>query len=184
MSKAIDLTGQRFGRLTVVERAGTTKGRQSLWKCKCDCGNEVTVLAYTLKSGRTTSCGCFQKETALKSIKKRNQFLRKDGTIICLLTAKKSKNNTSGVKGVFWDKKNQKWRAIIGFQGKRIYLGLFSTLEAAAKARAVAEEQYFQPILDKYKDENSTHLKCDLFKDTSNNSESTHFKCDLLEAQE
>ena len=160
MSKAIDLTGQRFGRLTAVERVGTTKSRQSLWECKCDCGNEVTVLAYTLKSGRTTSCGCFRKEESLKRIKNQNQFSCKEGTRIRSLTAKKPKNNTSGLKGVSWYKKNQKWRAQIAFQGKRIYLGLFSTLEAAAKARALAEEKYFQPILDKY----STHLKCDLLE--------------------
>ena len=159
MLKVIDLTGQRFGRLTVVERIGT-KNRQSLWKCKCDCKNEVTVLAYNLKNGRTTSCGCFRKEESLKRIKNQNQFSCKEGTRIRSLTAKKNKNNTSGVKGVSWYKKNQKWRAQIAFQGKRIYLGLFSTLEAATKARALAEEKYFQPILDKY----STHLKCDLLE--------------------
>lgn len=160
MSKAIDLTGQRFGRLTAIERVGTAKNRQSLWKCKCDCGNEVTVPAYTLKSGRTTSCGCFQKETALKFIKKRNQILCKEGTLICSLTAKKSKSNTSGVKGVSWNTEKQKWRATIGFKKRQKHIGYFDTLEDAAKARALAEEQYFQPILDKY----STDLKPDLME--------------------
>ena len=160
MGRMIDLTGQRFGRLTVVERVGTDKWGYILWKCKCDCGNEVTVISASLRSGATTSCGRFQKETALKSIKKRNQFLRKDGTNICLLTSKKPKNNTSGVKGVTWDKEKQKWRAQINFQRKNIYLGCFGTLESATKARALAEEEYFQPILDKY----STHLKCDLME--------------------
>ena len=160
MGRMIDLTGQRFGRLTVVEMVGKDNCKKTLWKCKCDCGNEVTVRATNLKQGCTTSCGCFRKEIVLKNTKKRNQFLRKDGTMICSLTAKKSKNNTSGVKGVSWNTKKQKWRAEIGFKKQKIYLGLFSTLEAAAKARALAEEEYFQPILDKY----STHFKCDLLE--------------------
>lgn len=160
MPKLIDLTGQRFGRLTAVEKAGKNNRKGTLWKCKCDCGNEVTVLAINLKQGRTTSCGCFQKEIASKGAKKRNQFLYKEGTIPCLLTAKKSKNNTSGVKGVWWHIKEQKWQAAIGFKNKRIYLGSFDTLEAAAKARALAEEEYFQPILDKY----STDIKPDLME--------------------
>ena len=160
MPKVIDLTGQRFGRLTAVERAGTAKSHQSLWECKCDCGNEVAVRACNLKSGKTTSCGCFRKEMVSKSIKKRNQILCKEGTLICTLTAKKSKANTSGVKGVSWYARSQKWQATIRFKNKLIHLGYFSTLEAATKARALAEEEYFQPILDKY----STHLKCDLLE--------------------
>lgn len=146
--------------MTVVERVGTTNGRQSLWKCKCDCGNEVTVPANNFKRGQTTSCGCFQKEAASKFIKKRNQFLCKDGTMICSLTSKKPKNNTSGVKGVTWNIRKQKWQARIGFKNRRISLGYFDTLEAAAKARALAEEEYFQPILDKY----STDIKPDLME--------------------
>ena len=160
MSKAIDLTGQRFGRLTVVEFVGTDKRGNALWKCKCDCGNETVVRYSNLKSGHTTSCGCFRKEMASKSIKKQNQILCKEGTLICTLTAKKSKANTSGVKGVSWNARNQKWQATKKFKNKLIHLGYFDTLEDAAKARALAEEEYFQPILDKY----STHLKCDLLE--------------------
>ena len=160
MPKIIDLTGQRFGRLTVVERVGTDKRGNALWKCKCDCGNEVTALASNLKRGHTTSCGCFQKVKLSEKLKKQNQILCEEGINVCLLTSKKYKNNTSGVKGISWNAKKQKWRAYISLKRKQIYLGLFSTLEAAAKARALAEEEYFQPILDKY----STHLKCDLLE--------------------
>ena len=57
--KLIDLTGQRFNRLTVLEYYG-----QSKWLCKCDCGNETIVNAHKLKTGHTQSCGCLQKEKA------------------------------------------------------------------------------------------------------------------------
>lgn len=59
------LTGQRFGRLTVVARAGSTPGRHATWLCRCDCGNELETIGLSLKQGKTTSCGCFQKECAV-----------------------------------------------------------------------------------------------------------------------
>lgn len=59
----VDLTGKRFGRLTVIERAENYKGCQTQWKCKCDCGNETIVRAMYLKNGGTKSCGCLKAET-------------------------------------------------------------------------------------------------------------------------
>ena len=59
--KLIDLTGQRFGRLVVVERA-ESKGKRTMWKCLCDCGNTKVVGAGNLKNGHTTSCGCVWHE--------------------------------------------------------------------------------------------------------------------------
>ena len=58
MSKVIDLTGQRFGRLTVIERAGSDKKRSATWHCQCDCGNEKVISSSNLISGRSASCGC------------------------------------------------------------------------------------------------------------------------------
>lgn len=67
-----DLTGQRFGRLTVLERAvrGSTPGKKhrTYWLCECDCGNVSVVLAEGLKSGNTTSCGCYHREVVSKTI--------------------------------------------------------------------------------------------------------------------
>ena len=77
---ADDLTGKRFGRLTVIEvdmekREDTFKNKKlgSLyWKCKCDCGNEISVKGSHLKNGSTISCGCYQKELAKTVIPKSN----------------------------------------------------------------------------------------------------------------
>lgn len=60
--KAVDLAGQKFGRLTVVERVGSKNGH-SAWLCKCDCGNEKVITANNLKDN-TISCGCYHKEIA------------------------------------------------------------------------------------------------------------------------
>ena len=52
MGKALDLIGQRFGRLTVIEKIGT-KNSKVMWKCKCDCGNYtevITALIFILHS--------------------------------------------------------------------------------------------------------------------------------------
>lgn len=61
MPKLIDLTGSRFGRLVVVERAENI-GRTTRWLCRCDCGNTVVVRQPDMRSGRTQSCGCIHKE--------------------------------------------------------------------------------------------------------------------------
>lgn len=59
-SRLIDLAGQRFGRLAVLDYTGD----HSLgWLCRCDCGNEKTVPGGSLRGGGTRSCGCLQKET-------------------------------------------------------------------------------------------------------------------------
>lgn len=60
-----DLTGQRFGRLVVLERNHLKKDA-TYWKCQCDCGNVVLVRSSKLISGHTQSCGCLQKENASK----------------------------------------------------------------------------------------------------------------------
>lgn len=59
MSKKIDLSGQRFGRLVVLCEDGRAKNGGVIWKCHCDCGNETHVTGDSLRKGRTTSCGCF-----------------------------------------------------------------------------------------------------------------------------
>lgn len=65
-----DMTGQRFERLVVVERADDyilpCGQRKIMWKCKCDCGNETVVMASALRRGRTKSCGCVSREKTVE----------------------------------------------------------------------------------------------------------------------
>ena len=63
VSEAIkkDLTGQVFGRLTVLEDMGRIHG-YVLWRCLCDCGNIVDVISGNLQNGNTQSCGCYKRE--------------------------------------------------------------------------------------------------------------------------
>lgn len=63
-----DITGQRFGKLTVMYQAGdfvNDEGKHiAMWHCQCDCGNEKDILGTSLRYGATRSCGCIQKEKA------------------------------------------------------------------------------------------------------------------------
>lgn len=70
----IDLTGQRFGRLTVIKQVedhiSKSGQHKSRWLCKCDCGNETTVTSQNLKKGHTKSCGCKNIDNAREMGKK------------------------------------------------------------------------------------------------------------------
>lgn len=59
----IDITGQKFGKLTAV-KIGHRQGSRAIWLCKCDCGNETTVSISNLRNGHTQSCGCLASEKA------------------------------------------------------------------------------------------------------------------------
>lgn len=65
MGSFIDLTGQQFTRLKVVNKA-YKKGNEWYWNCICDCGNECIVCGTNLRYGRTKSCGCLKKESDKK----------------------------------------------------------------------------------------------------------------------
>ena len=67
MSKKLDLRGQPFGKLTVLRENGRDKRNQVLWLCRCECGREVNVRSYDLRSRRTTSCGCYQRERVVET---------------------------------------------------------------------------------------------------------------------
>ena len=70
MRKAKDLTGQKFGRLLVLERKGYSKNKHILWLCKCDCGNFTIVRVDYLNNGKSKSCGCYHSEICRKNIVK------------------------------------------------------------------------------------------------------------------
>jgi len=69
--KPHDLTGQRFGRLVITGHAGhhtfPSGQKRHRWHCICDCGAGVEVFISDLRSGHTTSCGCFMREVAVKN---------------------------------------------------------------------------------------------------------------------
>jgi hypothetical protein len=66
LSRVIDFMGQKFERLTVLKFAGLNKDHKALWLCKCECGNETTVVGNRLRNGDIKSCGCLRTERISK----------------------------------------------------------------------------------------------------------------------
>lgn len=133
--------GRRFGMLTVTDYGGK-RDHRTFWRCRCDCGRTVDVRESSLKNGHTTSCGCQVNPTG------HCHFT--EGTFVeAIETRTTPRNNTSGVRGVSWDQRSQRWVARIGFQGKTYYLGSYERLEDARAARLRGEEMYDE-FLDWY----------------------------------
>lgn len=63
MGNFIDLTGQTFGKLTVLERDFSKNSKNVYWKCQCECGNTSLTTTKNLRSGKTRSCGCLRRES-------------------------------------------------------------------------------------------------------------------------
>lgn len=145
--KKLDLTGQRFGNLTVLCPAENI-GDRTAWHCRCDCGRVVDVRTRCLRGGYTKSCGC-QKPPDIPENGLVLHYI--DGTCVEMLQAKTVRsNNTSGITGVEWVASKQRWRATICFKGKRHYLGTYSNFEDAVKARKLGEEKFHDRFLREY----------------------------------
>lgn len=136
--------GKTFGDLKVIKRVGQ-EGR-SAYLCKCSCGKEIVVLGNDLLRGNNISCGHIRQEQ--REIKDKLV----EGTSLYRITEGLSKNNTTGYKGVYYDKKLKKYRASLTLNYKKIHLGSYATAEEAYQARLDAEEKYYKPILDRHKD--------------------------------
>lgn len=88
-NKFRDLTGQRFGRLRVLDIA-FRRDKVCFWKCRCDCGGKQIVNGKSLKRGATQSCGCLQRERASEARKRasetqpriKGKFVKRDTEMI------------------------------------------------------------------------------------------------------
>ena len=145
MPKRLDLSGQRFGKLTVL-RPAENVGVKTAWACRCDCGRETIITTNHLRKGHAASCGC---SGGSRNARKNLTYV--DGTCVEMLRSRKvQKNNTSGVPGVAWSARDKIWRATICFRGKTHYLGGYSKLEDAVKARKRAEAEMYEKFVLEY----------------------------------
>lgn len=71
-----DLTGKRFGRLTVLQESAERKNNKIMWLCQCKCGKQLLVRAGSLVEGNTKSCGCLRNEKVAEAARK---YLRTHG---------------------------------------------------------------------------------------------------------
>lgn len=147
--------GSRFGKLIVKSLSPTKKGYVI---CTCDCGTtkEIKISSLQRKHNPTQSCGCKHREavshngkTTITANSKEQLLLnRRFNTNFQMIESHTPpKNNTSGIKGVTWNKNHKKWEAYISIHGKRKYLGNYDYLAEAQQARQLAEEKYFTPLI-------------------------------------
>lgn len=141
------LIGSKVNMLTIIDRI--SKGT---YKCQCECGKVVNYTLSELKRNR--SCGCWRKSRdRIDEVLKTMQYVENTSISLIKKTTTNS-NNTSGFRGVSYDKTRDKWRAYIKLQYKTKNIGRFNTLEEAIQARLEAEEKYYKPMIDKYKNLN------------------------------
>jgi len=210
--KAIDETGNKYGRLRVIGRFKNNRYGNARWLCLCVCNKMVIVFGSGLRNGNTKSCGClrderntkrltthgltktveyktwnsmiqrcFNKDDAgynnyggrnitvcIRWLKFENFFadmgIKPEGLTIeridnnrdyCKENCKWAtwteqgrnqrirKDNKTGVNGVSWSKRHQKYCVRIRVNGKRLFLGHFDSLQRAAKVRKQGEQRYW-----------------------------------------
>lgn len=194
----LDLTGNTYGRLTVLGDDGTrAKNGKVLWKCLCECGNITYVRADHLKNGSVVSCGCLNNEkkherfkdltsTETDNFKVIDRSYSQKGRVywncICkhcgnrielqsnqidrysscgckhyrstkermakirdpesLKSTKPTAKSTTGVRGVYYNKRKKRYVAYINVDKKSKYLGSSVDLKEAAEIRRKAEIEY------------------------------------------
>ncbi len=147
---AHNLKGKTFGYLTVIELTGKKSRKDLLWLCRCKCGKEIEVPAGLLARGNTTSCGCLNTDI----LQHNNRY--EEGTSLRQSMEEKilNPNSASGYVGVVAHR--DKWSAHITYKKKHYYLGTFSNIEDAIKARARAKEAVMEDASRIY--EETDHL--------------------------
>ena len=149
--KSPDLTGRVFGKLTVIGRSDrrNPRGKRTtpMWECRCECGNITYKATDTLTNPDESMCqeckGRIGAEIARQSagFVGGTQISRiKNMTLIA--------TNTSGCRGVYYDKRNNKYRARLKFKGKIMNFGSYRNFEDAVAARKAAEQEYFGAFLE------------------------------------
>ena len=99
MGKLKDLSGQKFGRLTVLERAENQHGKV-YWKCLCECGKVKDILSDSLIGGRSKSCGCYHNEILSRRLSKDIKGM-KFGRLTAIEKIENGRNN-SGISTIIW----------------------------------------------------------------------------------
>jgi len=129
--KKIELKGKKFGRLTVLDQAPRTY--QTMWYCKCECGNITTVNGQYLRQGHTKSCGCLREELRPTYAKKRNfKGLNNPRAKFAL---RQNNENYISSKSIWYKRASGLYFKAIA---KNIPIGFGSTMELAVYIKSIA----------------------------------------------
>ena len=144
------LVGRRFGKLEIIARSEKRGSRGArtvpLWECRCECGNITYKATDTLKNADLSMCSSCAEKYAAEKMRDNAGYV--GGTQISRITSTKPiATNTSGCRGVYFDKKSGKWRARLRFRGVLMNFGSYSNFDEAVKARQQAEDEYYGEFL-------------------------------------
>ena len=146
-----NLIGRRFGKLEVIGRSDKRGSRGArtvpLWECRCECGAICYKATDTLTNPEISMCNDCVGKYATEKARAKAEFV--DGTQISRITSDKIiATNTSGARGVYWDRRSGKWRARLRFKGKIYNFGSYVNFDDAVKARKEAEQLIYGEFLD------------------------------------
>lgn len=152
--KSPDLTGKKFGKLEVIGRSDkrNPRGKRTtpMWKCRCKCGAITYKATDTLKNEETSMCNKCAGKYSAEIARKSAGFV--GGTQLSKIAdMKPTAANTSGVRGVTYDKRSGKWRARLRFKGKIMSFGSYVKFEDAVSARKEAENLYYGEFIEENK---------------------------------
>ena len=135
-----NIAGRRTGKLTALYPTAERDTRGCvIWHCRCDCGNETEISESDFMYGGYVSCGCVRKQR-MESNQLSESLTFVDGTCVEWLKKRKNRSdNTSGFRGVYKQGESE-YRAYIGLQRKKYYLGMYSSLEEAVSVRLTVEK--------------------------------------------
>lgn len=146
----LDLTNQRFGRLTAIEPTDERRNGQTVWIWRCDCGATVRKTTGAVSVNASTMCPeCAwqlkaDQARAMVARVERDEKGRSVKQVEAIRAGKPTAQNSSGVRGVYWDSVNRRWVARISDgHGKTVTLGNFRRIEDAAAARKRAVEELY-----------------------------------------
>lgn len=135
--------------IKIIYRKEKKKDNMYIYHCLCTCGKEFDITSNNFSN--VISCGHAQNEARKNNIKAAQDEYKKysvDGTNAITISSSIPSNNTSGIKGVKWDKSRGKWIAEITFKGKNYYLGRYDKIEDAKIIRKIAEENMHKDFLN------------------------------------
>jgi hypothetical protein len=164
--RVIDITGNKYGRLKVIELVGRTKHGKTIWKCKCNCGNIINVDKGNLISGNVKSCKCLQRERIIKA-KTKHGFRKKNNTdkFYRIWQSMKTRCNNSNVinykyyggKGITY---NIKWNDFVEFKKDMYFKYLYAVKQLKIK----------QPSIERINVNDNYHFKNCTFIELNNQS--------------
>lgn len=147
-------SGEIINNIEFLNQTSKKRDTSYLYKCRCFCGNIFYATYAEIRSRKVKSCGClkiYRPKNLEKAIKKyKDSYIKENTNLKTISNNKLYSNNKSGVKGVFYSTKENKWIANLRIKGAN-FKKRFNTKAEAINYRKELENKYFKPILSKYK---------------------------------